>query len=61
MGVLGFLKVILASPFTYFRFGRGRNTGRDRYEQISWIIILIGVGTFLLVCIGPTLTTWMVS
>lgn len=49
MGVLGFLKVLLASPFTYFRIGggRGRNTGRDRYEQISWIIILIGVGTFL--------------
>ncbi|PSN68958.1 hypothetical protein BS50DRAFT_329324 [Corynespora cassiicola Philippines] len=48
MGVIGFLKVILASPF-YFRMGggRGRQTGRDRYEQISWIIILIGVATFL--------------
>ena len=52
MGVLGFLKVLVASPFSYFRLGggggRGRN-GRDRYEQISWIIILIGVGTFLMV------------
>ncbi|KAF2130747.1 RING finger domain-containing protein [Dothidotthia symphoricarpi CBS 119687] len=50
MGVLGFLKVLVASPFSYFRLGggggRGRN-GRDRYEQISWIIILVGVGTFL--------------
>ncbi|KAF2027544.1 hypothetical protein EK21DRAFT_91456 [Setomelanomma holmii] len=50
MGVLGFLKVLLASPFSYFRIGggggRGR-TGRDRVEQVSWIIILIGVGTFL--------------
>lgn len=50
MGVLGFLKVLLASPFSYFRIGggggRGR-TGRDRVEQVSWIIIIIGVGTFL--------------
>jgi len=49
MGVLGFLKVLIASPLSYFRIGggRGRTTGRDRYEQVSWIIILIGVGTFL--------------
>lgn len=55
MGVLGFLKVLLAHPLHYFRLGggRNRNTGRDRYEQVSWIIILIGVGTFLVVCIGP--------
>jgi hypothetical protein len=53
MGVLGFLKVLIASPLHYFRMGggRARNTGRDRYEQVSWIIILIGVGTFLMVCI----------
>jgi hypothetical protein len=51
MGVLGFLKVIVTSPLSYFRIGggRGRTTGRDRYEQVSWIIILIGVGTFLAV------------
>ncbi len=55
MGVLGFLKVLLTSPLSYFRIGggRGRNTGRDRYEQVSWIIILIGVGTFLLVSSKP--------
>ncbi|KAF2190813.1 hypothetical protein K469DRAFT_479286, partial [Zopfia rhizophila CBS 207.26] len=50
MGVIGFLKVIFASPY-YFRIGggsRGRATGRDRYEQVGWIIILIGVFTFLL-------------
>jgi len=50
MGVLGFLKVLIASPLSYFRIGgsaRGRTTGRDRYEQVSWIIILIGVATFL--------------
>jgi hypothetical protein len=53
MGVLGFLKVLLASPFSYFRLGgggRGR-TGRDRVEQVSWIIIIVGVGTFLAVSI----------
>lgn len=50
MGVLGFLKVLIASPLSYFRIGggRGRNTGRDRYESVSWIIIVIGVGTFLM-------------
>ncbi|KAF2659428.1 hypothetical protein K491DRAFT_766110 [Lophiostoma macrostomum CBS 122681] len=51
MGVIGFLKVIFAQPFAYFRFGggsRGRAaTGRDRMEQVGWIIILIGVATFL--------------
>ncbi|KAF2873167.1 hypothetical protein BDV95DRAFT_661024 [Massariosphaeria phaeospora] len=49
MGVIGFLKVIFANPFSIFRFGgsRGRTTGRDRYEQVSWMIILIGVFTFL--------------
>ncbi|KAF2017104.1 hypothetical protein BU24DRAFT_420128 [Aaosphaeria arxii CBS 175.79] len=49
MGVIGFLKMLIASPLAYFRIGGGgrRNTGRDRYEQISWIIILIGVFTFL--------------
>lgn len=49
MGVLGFLKALLASPISFFRLGGGRtrNTGRDRYEQVSWMIILIGVGTFL--------------
>jgi len=52
MGVLGFLKVLVANPFSYFRFGgsgRGRNTARDRVEQVSWVIIVFGVGTFLAV------------
>jgi hypothetical protein len=60
MGVLGFLKVLVASPLQFFRFGgggRGRNTARDRYEQVSWIIILIGVGTFLVVRIRVPSTT----
>lgn len=59
MGVIGFLKVIFASPF-YFRLGggsRGRATGRDRYEQISWLIILVGVLTFL-VAIWKGVRAW---
>lgn len=50
IGVLGFLKVFLSSPFSWFRIGggtRSARTGRERYEQISWIIILVGVFTFL--------------
>lgn len=53
MGVVGFLKIVLASPFNYFRFGgrrRGRGTtGRDRVEQVGWLVIAIGVITFLTV------------
>ncbi|PVH94348.1 hypothetical protein DM02DRAFT_693418 [Periconia macrospinosa] len=51
MGVLGFAKFFFARPFSWIRFGssgRGRTTGRDRHEQISWLVILIGVGTVLL-------------
>lgn len=58
MGVLGFLKVLIASPFSYFRFGGGgrrATTGRDRVEQVSWIIIAVGVATFLAVCLHHTL------
>jgi hypothetical protein len=54
MGVIGFLKVVFAQPFAYFRFGGGRGraaTGRDRAEQVSWIIIAIGVFTFLAVSV----------
>jgi len=67
VGVLGFLKVLIASPFSYFRIGGGggrrATTGRDRVEQVSWIIILIGVATFLAVCAFPrslpqVLLTW---
>ena len=54
LGVLGFVKVLLSSPWHLFRLGgggRGRpgRTGRDRAGEISWILILIGVGTFALV------------
>lgn len=54
MGVLGFIRVFVVSPVSYFRIGggRARNTGRDRYEQVSWIIILVGVGTFLVVSLS---------
>ena len=52
VGVIGFLKVFLSSPISWFRTSGGNRgrTARDRYEQISWIIILIGVFTFLVVC-----------
>jgi hypothetical protein len=58
MGVIGFLKVIIASPFSYFRIGgtrrRGRaRTGRENIEQVGWLIIVIGVFTFLGVSNGP--------
>jgi hypothetical protein len=61
LGVLSFAKAILAvSPFRWWRLGgpgfgssRGRRTGRDRVASVGWLVILVGVGTFLLVCCFP--------
>ncbi|MCJ1448086.1 MAG: hypothetical protein MMC23_008599 [Stictis urceolatum] len=54
IGLLGFIKVIILSPFQYWQMrqtgmlntGRG-NTGRDRIANLSWLVLLIGIGTFL--------------
>lgn len=57
LGVLSFLKVLFAlSPWQWWNLrnsglvGGGRRTtasGRDRVTAISWIVVVIGVGTFL--------------
>ncbi|WEW57047.1 hypothetical protein PRK78_002506 [Emydomyces testavorans] len=58
LGVLSFLKVVFAlSPWQWWNLrnsgllgGGGRRagtTGRDRAASISWIVIVIGVATFL--------------
>lgn len=59
LGLLGFVKVFFAmSPWHWWNLrqsgmlggGRGRgNTGRDRLENISWSLVLIGLVTFLYV------------
>ncbi len=64
LGLLGFVKVLFAlSPWQWWNLrssgimngggGRSGNTGRDRLANISWIVVLIGVGTFLWVCTLP--------
>lgn len=61
LGVLSFLKVVFAlSPWQWWNLrnsgllgGGGRRagtTGRDRAASISWIVIVIGIATFLWVC-----------
>lgn len=58
LGLLSFVKVLLAmSPWQYFQArnaglvgGRTGANGRDRMANISWLIVMIGVGTFLWVC-----------
>ena len=61
LGVLGFLQYLLTlSPWHWLRWnvrsggiGSGRgNTGRDRVQNISWIVIAIGVVVFLWVSNG---------
>ena len=60
LGVLGFIKMFFSmSPFHWlnFRSGfwstgggrRGGTTGRDRAANISWVVLIVGVGTFLYV------------
>ena len=62
LGLLGFVKVLFAlSPWHWYNFrstgiirgGQSGNSGRDRLANISWIVVIIGVGTFLWVCYGP--------
>lgn len=65
LGLLGFVKVIFAlSPWQWWNLrssgimnsgGRSGNTGRDRLASISWVVVLIGIGTFLWVCINGCL------
>ena len=55
LGVLSFVKVLFAlSPWQWWNLrnsglvsGGRRGTGRDRVSSISWIVVMIGVGTFL--------------
>lgn len=63
LGMLSFIKVLFAlGPLQYWNLRssgllgttvRAQNTGRDRAASISWVVLLIGVGTFLWV--GRTL------
>ena len=58
LGLLSFVKVLFAlSPWQWWNLrssgiirgggGRSGNTGRDRLASISWIVVVIGIGTFL--------------
>ncbi|KAF4265823.1 hypothetical protein LV164_003286 [Aspergillus fumigatus] len=54
LGLLSFIKAMLAlSPWQWWNLrssgvvSSGRTTGRSRAASISWIVILIGVGSFL--------------
>ena len=63
LGLLGFVKVLFAlSPWQWWNIrtsgimnggGRSGNTGRDRLASISWIVIVVGITTFLWVYLIP--------
>lgn len=63
VGILGFLKVLLTSPLQWWLRGSGVNTGmrragtsgRDRVANIHWVVVVVGVATFLWV--GHCITT----
>jgi hypothetical protein len=59
LGLLSFLKVLFASPVQFFfRSGpvasRTGGSGRDRLSNMTWLLIIIGVMTFLFVSGSPT-------
>lgn len=57
LGLLGFVKVLFAlSPWQWWNIRtsgimnggvRSGNTGRDRLASISWVVVIIGITTFL--------------
>lgn len=56
LGMLSFVKVLFAlGPWQYWNLrssgllgtNRAHNNGRDRAASISWIVLAVGVGTFL--------------
>lgn len=58
LGVLGCVKVLFTlTPFQFLQYrtsssffnSRGATTGRDRVNNISWIVVIFGVCTFLYV------------
>jgi len=63
LGLLSFIKVILAlSPWQWGNLrssgimagsGRTGGSGRDRLASISWLVVLIGIATFLWVSLTP--------
>ena len=73
LGLLGFVKVLFAmSPWQLWNIrtsgimnggGRSGNTGRDRLASISWVVVVVGIITFLWVyaipvhCVIARLTT----
>ena len=68
LGLLGFVKFLFAlGPWQWFNLrssgivsggGRGGTTGRDRLANLSWIMIILGVATFLWVCELPSHGIW---
>ncbi|KAI9750229.1 MAG: hypothetical protein M1815_001921 [Lichina confinis] len=67
LGLLSFVKVLFAmSPWQWWNLrssglmgggsgGRAGASGRDRLASISWIVVLVGVGTFIWVCRWSTI------
>ncbi|KAL8698953.1 MAG: hypothetical protein Q9201_006282 [Fulgogasparrea decipioides] len=56
VGVLGFVKVLFANPLRWWNFRgsgitggmrRAGTSGRDRMAGINWLVVVIGVSTFL--------------
>jgi hypothetical protein len=54
LGLVSFLKFMFSSPIQFFFRGGaggrgGRQTGQDRLNTVTWIMIAVGVATFLYV------------
>ena len=70
LGLLSFIKVLLAlSPWQWWNLrssgimggtGRAGGSGRERLASVSWLVVLIGVGTFLWVCVSARHLTYAI-
>lgn len=61
LGVLSILKVLLGMPWSWLNIrtsgvGTSGRTGRSRIASVGWVMILIGVCSFLWVCRSPWLS-----
>ena len=66
LGLLGFVKFLFAlSPWQWWNLrssgivsGGRAHSGRDRLANLSWVVVVLGVATFLWVSLLPSYSRW---
>lgn len=64
LGLVGFLKLFIASPWRWWNLRsagmRSRRSGSARggLSDVVWIYVLVGISTFLIVSVSPAAVEW---